>query len=162
VDPAGAVKNFPGREECICRLLSSGSAGSQPGETIAQQMISARKNVRRRLAKEVMSFSVTVHSSSKFRRRDGLVNPEMAARRHKKHKRILRSLCLLAAIHTTWNYWYTGASSASRDARRAAGGCGRDVCHPAWLRAAYRRLPGSSISRQRRALMYNEREGAKR
>lgn len=31
-------KNFPGGEECFCRFLSSGNAGSEPGETIGRQM----------------------------------------------------------------------------------------------------------------------------
>jgi hypothetical protein len=31
-------KNFPGGEECFCRFLSSGNAGSEPGETIGHEM----------------------------------------------------------------------------------------------------------------------------
>ena len=31
-------RSFPGGEECFCRFLSSGNAGSEPGQTIGQQM----------------------------------------------------------------------------------------------------------------------------
>lgn len=31
-------QNFPGGEECFCRFLSSGNAGTQPGESIGKQM----------------------------------------------------------------------------------------------------------------------------
>ncbi len=31
-------KNFPGGEECFCRFLSSGNAGSEPGQTIGREM----------------------------------------------------------------------------------------------------------------------------
>lgn len=31
-------KNFPGGEECFCRLLSCGTAGTEPGQSIAQGM----------------------------------------------------------------------------------------------------------------------------
>jgi hypothetical protein len=31
-------KNFPGGEECFCRLLSCGNAGVEPGQTIGQSM----------------------------------------------------------------------------------------------------------------------------
>lgn len=31
-------QNFPGGEECFCRFLSSGNAGTQPGESIGRQM----------------------------------------------------------------------------------------------------------------------------
>lgn len=34
-------KNFPGGEECFCRFLSSGNAGTQPGEAIGRQMATA-------------------------------------------------------------------------------------------------------------------------
>jgi len=33
--------NFPGGEECFCRFLSSGNAGTEPGEAIGQQMADA-------------------------------------------------------------------------------------------------------------------------
>jgi len=117
-------QNFPGGEECFCRFLSSGNAGSEPGQTIGQQMaasgatamadeflqgehnenvaipfaagcqaigictyresekenpravvglvdLSARKNVRRQLGKDVMSFSVTAEM---FQRMKGNVD----------------------------------------------------------------------------------------
>ena len=31
-------RNFPGGEDCFCRFLSSGNAGTEPGESIAQSM----------------------------------------------------------------------------------------------------------------------------
>ena len=35
---ATQYKNFPGGEECFCRFLSCGNAGTEPGQSIGQGM----------------------------------------------------------------------------------------------------------------------------